>query len=326
MTDLCLTATQVMVAGSYNLDQIFRCPSLPRPGQTTTGQFEQGHGGKGFNQALACHRLEAATCFMACLGEDASATEIRRWTAEQQLECLWQHSILPTGTAAVLLDETGENAIVVAAGANQHFSADQALGMIESLPDERRIWLLQREIPDACNLKLMSESHSDDIIILNPAPMDASFNSEQLQHVDILTPNETEFEWLLKQVTGMTLRTDWQQMDDEPLHRYCRSLQVPVVIITLGASGCFISMDDARDWPGVSNGRLPARQVSTVVDTTGAGDAFNGALAAGLTRQPASLETALDLAMRAAAYAVSQPGAATAMPTLAELGHHLRSL
>lgn len=323
MTETCQDTTRVLVAGSYNLDLVFRCESLPKPGQTTSGHFEQGHGGKGFNQALACHRLQAHTRFMACLGDDAHGEAIQRWAESQGLDCLWQQGTHPTGTAAVLTDASGENSIVVAAGANQQFNADQALAMLESEPDEARIWLLQREIPDACNRRLIQAASDSDCIILNPAPMDDAFETELLQGVDILTPNETEFEQLLQRVAGVTLPRDWTRLPDQQLDRYCRTLAVPVVIITLGAAGCFVSVDAASDLWQDSCGRHPACAVEAVVDTTGAGDAFNGALAAGLSRHSATLETALALALQVAGHAVSQPGAASAMPTLAQLNPSL---
>ena len=142
----CRQFSGVTVIGSYNKDLFFRCTNLPIAGQTVLGEFDSGHGGKGFNQAFACHQIGCETEFHAAIGQDEHAKQIQRFAADHAMPCHWQLSDMATGTAAVLTDNSGENQIVVAAGANQTLQAKPIIEHLAQLSaNTSRILLLQCE-------------------------------------------------------------------------------------------------------------------------------------------------------------------------------------
>lgn len=309
---------KVIVVGSYNQDHVWRVSQFPVPGETVRGQsFATGAGGKGFNQAVACVRQGADTVFIGARGDDALGKIASDNAYAAGLEARWQTlADQPTGSAAILVDGNGQNQVIVTLGANEHLQPD-FLGEHDDVFADAKVVLLQLET----NLELASKSLAmaseyKSIRILNPAPFDASMDAPLLRQCDLLTPNETEFALMLKHLTDTTVEADAvADMADADLHALARTLPVASLIITLGKQGCFISHDtEASHFTDAqAHYRVPAETVNAV-DSTGAGDAFNGALAAALTRWPdAPLEKSVSHASRAAALSTEHHGAADSM-------------
>lgn len=311
--------SRLIVIGSYNRDLLFATEALPTPGQTRLGRFASAHGGKGFNQAVAARRLGAPTTFVGALGRDAYADEARAFAAAEGIECRWQQVDAPTGLACVVTDRAGNNQIVVAPGANAAVAA-RHVSVLEPEIRAAQVLLTQLECNlDAIEAALATARAAGVTTILNPAPIRDDLSPKLIAHADLITPNESEFAHLLERLFGVELPADWDSRDGDRIHAWCRRTGIGSVVITLGANGCFAS-HGARSRFAAAEGwqRLPASAVRAV-DTTGAGDAFNGALAAGLVRFGGDFARALDLAMRAAAISVTRPGAAPSMPHEHEL-------
>lgn len=312
-----MEAIMIVVYGSFNADYVWRTSRLPMPGQTCLGEFSSAPGGKGFNQAVAAHLCGGSTMFVGTLGRDAAARMARSVAAELQLPCRLLESDQATGTACVVVDDEGRNQIVVAPGANW-VAGDPDLEVAAAEFAAARIVLVQLECAaDSVQGALRRGRASGALNILNPAPAPAGSISTLLALSDVLTPNETEFSSLLP--AGSAAQQDWLQLEDAVLHQLCRELQVPTVLITLGAAGAFVS--HGADWRGdpLPYYRVPTPSVAAI-DTTGAGDCFNGALAASLQRHPqAAFASHVRFACRAAALSTEREGAALAMPTLQQL-------
>lgn len=311
-------AGKVIVVGSYNQDHAWRVARFPAPGETVRGEgFATGAGGKGFNQAVACVRQGADTIFMGARGDDALGKVASDNAAAAGLECHWQIlTDYPTGSAAIIVDQSGQNQIVVTLGANEQLTA-QFIRSRDADFAKARVLLLQMETrTEAVRAALDAASRHDTLRVLNPAPFEAGLDAALLQQCDLLTPNETEFALLLKHLTGTTIEADTlASKPDTELHELCRKLPVASLIITLGKQGCFVSHDTraSRFTDDQAHYRVPAETVEAI-DTTGAGDGFNGTLAAALTRWPdAPLAKSIRHASRAAALSTEHHGAADAM-------------
>jgi ribokinase len=310
----------VVVVGSYNHDHVWRTAQFPAPGETRLGTFDSGPGGKGFNQAVAAARQGARTAFVGALGTDAIGEGMVRLGTEEGLDLrLERHAEHATGTAAILVDASGQNMIVVGPGANAELSAAHVEAQA-SLIGTARVLVTQHEVnPEATRRALDLARASGTLTLHNPAPPLADEDGGLLDRIDILTPNESEFAHLLRRCAGLAADADTlAQLSDEQLHASCRRLGVPTVVLTLGARGVFVS-HDAEEARGDATPfyRLAAEAV-TPRDTTGAGDAFSGALAAALCRLGAApFRQAVRHANRTAGLAVESPGAASAMPTRA---------
>lgn len=313
-------AGHVVVVGSFNVDHVWRCTELPRPGETLVGDYASGPGGKGFNQAVAAARAGAATRFVCALGDDVGAQLARALAVADGIDLRDARSGLPTGTAGIFVDAQGRNSIVIGAGANATLSA----AFIEAQGDAiaaALVVLVQLESPvDAITRALRLARTHGAPTVLNPAPANAATSSQLLALADVLTPNETEFAVLLQRHLDERIDTAGiATMDDADLHALCRRLLPDgAVVVTLGAAGVFVSHADTnRRGDGHHWYRVAAEAVQ-VVDTTGAGDAFNGALAAALASAPdAPFGEHVRFANRYAALSTESPGAATSMPSLA---------
>lgn len=308
---------RLTVVGSFNIDHVWRCAELPVPGQTLSGEYGTGPGGKGFNQATAAARAGAATTFVCALGEDVGAQWARALAAADGIHLHEQCSALPTGTAGIYVDHAGRNSIVIGAGANAALSPafiDSQRTQIEA----SAVVLAQLESPiDAVAAALRIARARGVLTLLNPAPANVVVPPELWADVDVATPNETEFCAHLLHDCGEVMDPDLLgACEDAELHSVCRRWQpAATVVVTLGASGCFIS-HPAGNLRGdtAQHYRVPAAAV-VPVDTTGAGDAFNGALAASLARAPG--RPFLDHVRFAGAYAgvsTEHAGAAISMP------------
>jgi ribokinase len=310
----------VVVVGSYNHDHVWRTAQFPVPGETRLGSFTSGPGGKGFNQAVAAARQGAATAFVGAMGEDAIGDAALELAAREGIEARVERCAAEaTGTAAILLDASGQNLIVVGPGANAALSIAHVDAQA-ALIGTARVLLTQHEVNPAATRRALDLARASGTLTLhNPAPPLPDEDGDLLDRIDILTPNETEFAHLLAQCRGERIDAESLAMlDDEALHALCRRLGVPTLVLTLGARGVFVSheIDDTRG-DAATHYRIAVERV-TPVDTTGAGDAFSGALAAALALAPrAGFERAARHANRVAALSVEQAGAATAMPSRA---------
>jgi ribokinase len=310
----------VVIVGSYNHDHVWRVDRFPTAGETRRGEaFLTNSGGKGFNQAVACARQGVMTAFVAACGDDAIGALAREAAQRAGVHARWQvareHA---TGTAAVLVDASGQNQIIVALGANEHLDPAFVRAQDDAFAEAKIVLVQLENNLDATASALEAGTRHRLMRMLNPAPVHAQLKPALLLQVDILTPNETEFALLLERFVGE--RVDPAALanrSDADLHTLARKLGAATVIITLGAHGCFVSHGDDRRGDATGCYRLPPEQVRAI-DTTGAGDAFSGALAAALVRfdGQAFRDSAVH-ANRVAAMSTETVGAAAAMPTLA---------
>lgn len=293
---------KILVVGSSNTDLIIRVPEIPRPGETLLGgEFQTFPGGKGANQAVAAARAGGDVVFIASVGDDdygkAAITgyKLDNINTEDIKIC----KKVPSGIAMITISDQGENAIAVASGANAELSPED-LEEAEEAFHEADYMLVQLETPIQTVLKaidLCKECNTK--VILNPAPA-ATLPDQILANTDIITPNETEAEKL----TGITVVTE------EDAKHAASSLHesgVKTVIITLGSKGAFLS-DPVN---GIQT-MVPGFKVEAV-DTTAAGDVFNGQLAVSLA-EGMTLTNAIQTAHAAAALSVQGLGAQSSIP------------
>ncbi len=291
-------SARIVVVGSFNMDLTTTMERLPLPGETLHGKvFSTGPGGKGSNQAVAAARLGAEVSFIGRVGADAYGAEaLAFWQGEGvNTEFVVRDAELATGVAPIWVDERGENAIVVAGGANLAVSradVDVAAAVIAGAD----LLVLQLEILlDTVAYVMQLGQESGVRSILNPAPA-VPLEPAFIARASWLTPNETELATLF----GAT------PADLRPLVAH----EQQTLIQTLGSAG-------ARWATQTECGQVPAFDVK-VVDTTGAGDAFNGGLAVALA-EGLALEPALRFANAAAALSVTRFGTAPAMPMRADV-------
>ncbi|MEQ1954709.1 ribokinase [Mesorhizobium sp. CN2-181] len=291
----------LMFFGTTNLDLCFNVERLPTPGETLMGILARNPGGKGANQAVAAARLGLRPHFYTRLGDDEAGRRLLQSLAEAGVRtdaveiCQGE----PSGTAMVMVGDDGANMIVIDPGANLNATAltvEKATGFIE--PDA--IVVAEMGIPVPA-LERLFELKADKgfEVIFNPAPVRPGLSAAAWRSIDYLTPNQSEtFE-----LTGVEVR------DFGSAARAASKLLelgTKAVLITLGACGAYYC-DESRSFG------LPAFPVK-VVDTTGAGDAFNGAFAAFLS-QGVAVRDAIRKAMAVAALCVSRRGAQDSMPT-----------
>ncbi|MBX3687813.1 ribokinase [Dokdonella sp.] len=316
-----MSAPQVIVVGSYNQDYAWHIDRAPQAGETRRGEdFHSAAGGKGFNQAVACARQGVATAFIAALGDDAAGRCARELAAAEAIDARWLlHSDAATGSACIVVEAGGQNRIIVALGANERLDPAFVQAQTDAF-DMARVLLAQLENNIEATRAAFALARSRDLVrVLNPAPVHAQLDAALLADVDILTPNETEFALLLSRLCGIEVDPDQLvAQDDANLHRLARRLGVGTLVITLGAHGCFVSHAGGdRRGDALDCYRLAAAPAK-VLDTTGAGDALSGALAAGLVRfagQP--FRVVIEHANRCAALATEGRGAASAMADFA---------
>jgi ribokinase len=310
----------LVVIGSANVDFTVKVERLPQRGETVSGgDFRLSYGGKGANQALAARRAGATVLMIAKLGRDANGELLYQHLIASGLpaEGLLRDDEVPCGVALIMVDAAGHNAIAVAPGSNRRLSvADvQSLGeRIWAGPVAEthcpRLLLTQLESPlDAVEYSLHRARAAQMATILNPAPA-RPLPAEFFSLPQIVTPNETEASLL----TGIAV-TDLasaQRAGESLVALGCHT-----VIITLGGHGCLlVRQHDVRHFPA-----FPV----TAIDSTAAGDAFNGVLAASLL-EGVPLERAILRANAAGALCVTRRGAQESLPTRAEIDAMLASV
>jgi ribokinase len=295
---------KVVVVGSANTDFVVRVAQIPITGETVLGGgFFTARGGKGANQAVAAARLGAEVAFVARLGQDdlgsASIEAYRSEGIDVTHVALDEQE--PSGVALILVSETGENIIAVAPGANSRLSP-QDVAAAEAAIQSAGCLLLQLEIPLDTARAAVELAHKHGVrVILNPAPA-ADLPHDMLSNVDVLTPNEREALGL----AGLSGLQEPATLARLLLERSGSSS----VVITRGAEGALVAR--AGDIRAVRSFQI------TPVDTTGAGDAFNGALAVKLA-EGAELVEAVRFASAAGAISATRPGAQPSLPTRSEL-------
>jgi len=233
-------APAIIVVGSYVQDLTWRCATFPTAGQTTLGRFTTGPGGKGSNQAIAAGRAGANTLFIGAVGTDAFAEVALNFYAENKIAARFilkpKHA---TGTAAILVDDSGQNEIIVALGANEALAPRD---LPATLFTGARLVVTQLETSLAAVAHtLRTARRAGATTVLNPAPMRADFDPALLRETDILIPNETEFVALVNQLLPAYSKKPYTEstLAAEPpaaLHALCRRLGPPVVLITLGGA------------------------------------------------------------------------------------------
>jgi len=304
-------AKPIVVVGSINLDLVGATHRIPIAGETVAGlSFQTFPGGKGANQAVAAARLGASVSMLGKLGSDVFAVQLRE-SLEQSKVNTDGIEVVPgsSGVALITTDAKGANAITVVAGANAHLSPadlDTHIGLIRSAG----ILLTQLEIPLETVEYLAAIASREGIpLVLDPAPA-RPLPASLLKCVDWLTPNETETSFLLGCTPQELVEVAFKDAADALFALGSRS-----VILKLGERGCYVALLDG------TRQLLPAYSVHAV-DTTAAGDAFNGALAVALLNGQDPVSSA-SWASAVAALSVTRPGAQPSMPTSLEVDRFL---
>ena len=303
---------RVCVVGSANLDYTVALPRLPRVGETvSSGTLLVNRGGKGANQAVAARRLGAEVRLIACVGDDDAGAAMRRALGEEGIgvDGVMTAAGVATGTALIFVDREGHNQIGVAPGANHRLTVEMARAGEESI-GWAQVLVSQLEVPvPVVRWALETAKRHGVPTVLNPAPVQ-ELSDELLALVTYLTPNAGE----VAALTGIEV----SDLDSgrRAAARLCER-GVGTVVITLGEEGALVC-------DGTTAVHFEAFPVEAV-DTTGAGDAFNGALAVGLSAG-GSLEQVIPLASAAAALTCTRRGAQDALPARADVEHFLQSL
>jgi ribokinase len=335
---------RVVVVGSVNVDLVVVAPRLPGPGETVTGgDVARHHGGKGGNQAVAAARLGARVAFVGAVGEDDFGAAARAALATEGIDVTHLATASrPTGVALIVVDARAENLIAVAPGANASpTAASVAAALVALAVGPGDVVLACREIPpDAVRAALAGARAAGAVAVLNPAPADG-LDAATIALADVLTPNEAELALLAAAgpaataepaaaepaaAAGPTGATAALGVEAQPgpgaadVEATARRVLAAgpagrAVVVTLGAAGALVVPSGG---PALM---VPAVRVEPV-DTTGAGDAFSGAVAAGLAAGD-PLPEAVRQAVAAAGLSTTLAGARAGMPTAAELAAFL---
>lgn len=297
--------TPIIIVGSSNTDMVIKTNNFPQPGETLLGgEFFMFPGGKGANQAVAAARLGGNVTFVAKVGNDIFGEQALQQFKKEGIrtDFILTDRNHPSGVALITVDNKGENTIVVAQGANGTLSPDD-IKAAEREFENAEILLVQLETPiqTVLHVAVLAKRFGKKAI-LNPAPA-AQLPPELFPHLYLITPNESEAETL----TGVKVK------DESSLQRAAEKLRekgVANVVITLGSEGAYIFNDDG--------GRRIATHKVTAIDSTAAGDVFNGALAVALS-EGKSLDQAVEFANHAAAISVTKMGAQASAPYRKEL-------
>ena len=298
-------SNQIIVIGSSNTDMVLKTPRFPKPGETILGgEFYVFQGGKGANQAVAAARAGGKVHFICKVGNDAfGEAAIQHYTKEGiDVTGIVKDENAATGVAVIAVNGEGENSIMVASGANALLGVNEVAHVVEGLGNIH--WLItQLETPIEVLIYLAgyAKEHGKNLV-LNPAPA-ASLPNEVYEGLFLITPNETETELL----TGIEV-TD--EVTAKQASEIFKSKGVQNVIITLGSKGAYVSSQSFT-------GMVVARKVKAI-DTTAAGDIFNGALIVALSEGKDWLE-AVQFACKASAISVTKMGAQDSAPFRKEI-------
>ncbi len=306
--------TKITIVGSVNMDLVFRTPRMPAVGETLSGhQFLQVPGGKGANQAVAAARQGAQVCLLGRVGDDALGQQLRSSLAHDGIDisALLALPDIATGVAGILVDDAGQNSIVLAAGANATLGVAE-VSAAAAMIQRAQYLICQLETPlagVACAIALAHQAGG--VVVLNPAPVPAALDDALLARVDYLIVNEIE----AAQLSGVPVVHDAasaKQAAQLLLERGART-----VLLTMGEKGVLLASHNTVEI-------YPAFAVQ-VLDTTAAGDTFVGTFVAGLG---AGLDVAgaCRQAQAAAALSVTRLGAQSSIPQADEVAAFLRNL
>ncbi len=298
--------SDISVLGIFVADISFSGPKIPAIGETILGnKYNVGPGGKGCNQAVAIARLGAKVNFISKIGKDSYGELALNTLTKNKIntESVIQDENLQTGVAGILVDKnSGKNAINVIVGAPSTFKVAEIDKHIDIIKNSK-IFLTQLEVPEDVTLHCLKTAKENGCLtILNPAPA-SEISKEFYKNIDYFTPNETEAEFY----TGIKITNEKEakQAADKLIN-----LGIKKIIITLGEKGLFYS-------DGKEEIYLQATPVKAI-DTTGAGDAFNGGLAFGLSKEK-PIKECLELANKVAGISTTKLGAGDAMPFIKDL-------
>jgi len=296
--------SKILVIGSTNIDMITRTKEFPAPGETVEGHsFMQAMGGKGANQAMAAHRQGGDVEFITCLGDDQNSRGVLEYFRNEGLKVTSSFTVegAQVGTASILVNDHGENNIVIVSGANAMLS-EQYVDSIEAKISEADIVLVQMEIPynSVKKICLLASKHGTKVI-LNVAPA-IKLDDELIGYLDMIILNESEIE----KVTNQSISDGNEERAMDQLLKK----GVKEVILTLGSLGCLFKT-------GQTLLHIPAFSVKAL-DSTAAGDTFCGALAVKLG-QNTSIKEAIEYASASSAVCVTRHGAQPSIPTEEEV-------
>jgi ribokinase len=300
---------RIIVIGSSNTDMVIKTEKLPAPGETILGgKFLMNPGGKGANQSVAASRLGGKVTFISKRGNDLFGNQAVGLLMREGVDIKYivKDPDLPSGVALITVDSTGENSIVVAPGSNGNLLKEDIPSVIFDT-GKFEILLLQLEIPiDTVEYSAVTASEHGIKVILNPAPA-RKLSDNLLKNTWLITPNETEAET----ITGIIIT------DIPSAERAAELIQergVKNVIITLGEAGAYIKSENYT-------GLIPGIKVKPV-DTTAAGDVFNGALAVAIS-EGSDLKDAVIFANKAASISVTRMGAQASAPYRNEINSQI---
>lgn len=298
----------VTVIGSINLDRTIRVKHMPKPGETihTKETFSAG-GGKGANQAVAASRSEATTHFIGAIGTDEAGKTMAELLEQEEINLQGVATLenQATGQAYIIVDDAGENSIMIHAGANNAFTPEQ-VRQNKAIIEKSDFIIAQFESAVESAIEAFNLAKEVGVkTILNPAPALENVPEELLKVTDMIIPNETETEIL----TGISI-TDEESLKQAAAHLH--QLGIEVVIITIGSKGAFYSIKNSK------NGIVPAFKVNAV-DTTAAGDTFIGAMSSMLATDFSNLEEAITYGNKASSLTVQRFGAQPSIPYKQEL-------
>jgi ribokinase len=309
---------RVVVVGSVNVDLVVQAQRLPGPGETVVGgTFEQHPGGKGGNQAVAAARAGARASFIGAVGDDPLGRVAMASLASEGIDLAYLATQRgsTTGVALIVVDEAGENAIAVAPGANGGVSPEHVRSALDALAVGRGdVVLVSHEIPESSvRAALAAASAYGAVAILNPAPA-VGLTQEAVAEATIVTPNRSEL--------GTLVHGDRDEDTEASARRLFALLEAhgraDAVVVTLGWAGALLVR---RRGLSVAAQRMKAPEV-VVEDSTGAGDTFNGVLAAALA-DGLEIDEAVERAVVAGSLATTKVGAREAMPTRADVDEKL---
>lgn len=295
---------KILVIGSSNTDMIVKVPHIPAPGETVLGNdFFTVQGGKGANQAVAAARAGGNVTFVACIGNDAFGKKAKEAYEKEGINTSYVKTIdqAATGVALINVADSGENSISVAPGANS-FLTPEDIAALENVISEADVVLMQLEVPMETIEKAIELANKHMVkVILNPAPAQ-KLDKHLLEKITILTPNENEAELI---VGGKSGTSGAKQLTSD-LHK----MGISSVVLTLGEKGAYFSSSDTQK-------EIAGIKVKAV-DTTAAGDTFNGYLAVALASGK-SMDDAIHIANKAAAISVTRLGAQPSIPLMEEI-------
>lgn len=307
-----MASPKVVVVGSCNTDLISYTPRLPKPGETINGhRFSIGFGGKGANQCVAAARLGAKTAMVAMVGNDSFGRDFIQNFRDNGVDVshIGVTNEAATGVAPIIVNDEGENSIIVVQGANLKMTSSKVEESEEAI-EKCSVLVCQGEITMEATLAALKMARKHNVkTLMNAAPADAGLDPAVIKNSDIFCVNESEAEVFTK--VGVKTVQDAQHAAKILLSKGCSS-----VLITLGAAGALYSTSS-------ENIHVPAYEV-TPVDTTGAGDAFVGAMAYYLAYHPQlTMEEMMQRSCKVASISVQAPGTQSSYPTKENLPSYL---